>query len=398
MTVPKKVSILGATGSVGQTTRHLVAEYREQFEVVALAGNQNAALMIETALDLRPTFVAMADAKAARQVMDGLAGTGIEVGYGSAAVLEAAQRPADWIMAAIVGAAGLAPTLTAVRQGVTVALANKESLVCAGVLFTEECKRSGGCLLPVDSEHNAIFQVFDFQSPESVERIILTASGGPFRSSTLGEMAKATVVDALKHPNWDMGSKITIDSATMFNKGLELIEASFLFPVKHSAIDIVVHPQSIIHSLVDYKDGSTLAQLGVPDMRTPVAVALFWPKRATSTPDRLNLASVGTLTFEKPDEERFPAIRLSREALAQGGTAPVILNAANEVAVSAFLASEIGFLDIAGVVEDCLSVEPIAALEDLDTVWSADNSARRAAEKLVARRQYSIRRKSTAAL
>ena len=398
MTVPKKVSILGATGSVGQTTRHLVAEYREQFEVVALAGNQNAALMIETALDLRPTFVAMADAKAARQVMDGLAGTGIEVGYGSAAVLEAAQRPADWIMAAIVGAAGLAPTLTAVRQGVTVALANKESLVCAGVLFTEECKRSGGCLLPVDSEHNAIFQVFDFQSPESVERIILTASGGPFRSSTLDEMAKATVVDALKHPNWDMGSKITIDSATMFNKGLELIEASFLFPVKHSAIDIVVHPQSIIHSLVDYKDGSTLAQLGVPDMRTPVAVALFWPKRATSTPDRLNLASVGTLTFEKPDEERFPAIRLSREALAQGGTAPVILNAANEVAVSAFLASEIGFLDIAGVVEDCLSVEPIAALEDLDTVWSADNSARRAAEKLVARRQYSIRRKSTAAL
>ena len=398
MTVPKKVSILGATGSVGQTTRHLVAEYREQFEVVALAGNQNAALMIETALDLRPTFVAMADAKAARQVMDGLAGTGIEVGYGSAAVLEAAQRPADWIMAAIVGAAGLAPTLTAVRQGVTVALANKESLVCAGVLFTEECKRSGGCLLPVDSEHNAIFQVFDFQSPESVERIILTASGGPFRSSTLGEMAKATVVDALKHPNWDMGSKITIDSATMFNKGLELIEASFLFPVKHSAIDIVVHPQSIIHSLVDCKDGSTLAQLGVPDMRTPVAVALFWPKRATSTPDRLNLASVGTLTFEKPDEERFPAIRLSREALAQGGTAPVILNAANEVAVSAFLASEIGFLDIAGVVEDCLSVEPIAALEDLDTVWSADNSARRAAEKLVARRQYSIRRKSTAAL
>lgn len=396
MTVPKKVSILGATGSVGQTTRHLVAEYREQFEVVALAGNQNAALMIETALDLRPTFVAMADAKAARQVMDGLAGTGIEVGYGSAAVLEAAQRPADWIMAAIVGAAGLAPTLTAVRQGVTVALANKESLVCAGVLFTEECKRSGGCLLPVDSEHNAIFQVFDFQSPESVERIILTASGGPFRSSTLDEMAKATVVDALKHPNWDMGSKITIDSATMFNKGLELIEASFLFPVKHSAIDIVVHPQSIIHSLVDYKDGSTLAQLGVPDMRTPVAVALFWPKRATSTPDRLNLASVGTLTFEKPDEERFPAIRLSREALAQGGTAPVILNAANEVAVSAFLASEIGFLDIAGVVEDCLSVEPIAALEDLDTVWSADNSARRAAEKLVARRQYSIRRKSTA--
>ena len=398
MTVPKKVSILGATGSVGQTTRHLVAEYREQFEVVALAGNQNAALMIETALDLRPTFVAMADAKAARQVMDGLAGTGIEVGYGSAAVLEAAQRPADWIMAAIVGAAGLAPTLTAVRQGVTVALANKESLVCAGVLFTEECKRSGGCLLPVDSEHNAIFQVFDFQSPESVERIILTASGGPFRSSTLDEMAKATVVDALKHPNWDMGSKITIDSATMFNKGLELIEASFLFPVKHSAIDIVVHPQSIIHSLVDYKDGSTLAQLGVPDMRTPVAVALFWPKRATSTPDRLNLATVGTLTFEKPDEERFPAIRLSREALAQGGTAPVILNAANEVAVSAFLASEIGFLDIAGVVEDCLSVEPIAALEDLDTVWSADNSARRAAEKLVARRQYSIRRKSTAAL
>ena len=398
MTVPKKVSILGATGSVGQTTRHLVAEYREQFEVVALAGNRNAALMIETALDLLPTFVAMADAKAARQVMDGLAGTGIEVGYGSAAVLEAAQRPADWIMAAIVGAAGLAPTLTAVRQGVTVALANKESLVCAGVLFTEECKRSGGCLLPVDSEHNAIFQVFDFQSPESVERIILTASGGPFRSSTLDEMAKATVVDALKHPNWDMGSKITIDSATMFNKGLELIEASFLFPVKHSAIDIVVHPQSIIHSLVDYKDGSTLAQLGVPDMRTPVAVALFWPKRATSTPDRLNLASVGTLTFEKPDEERFPAIRLSREALAQGGTAPVILNAANEVAVSAFLASEIGFLDIAGVVEDCLSVEPIAALEDLDTVWSADNSARRAAEKLVARRQYSIRRKSTAAL
>jgi 1-deoxy-D-xylulose-5-phosphate reductoisomerase len=385
MTDVRTVSVLGATGSVGKTTCDLLAEHPERFRVASLTGNANAGAMIPLALELRPTFIAMADPIAAAVVRDALAGTSIEVGSGASAVMAAAEISADWIMAAIVGAAGLAPTLAAARQGATVALANKESLVCAGHLFTEVTKAAGGCLLPVDSEHNAIFQVFDFARPESVARIILTASGGPFRTWTREEMAKARPSQALRHPNWDMGAKITIDSATMFNKGLELIEASHLFPVSAEQIEVLVHPQSIIHSMVDYRDGSTLAQLGLPDMRTPVAVSLFWPERASNAPDRLDLAQIGELTFEAPDEGRFPALRLARAALEAGGTAPATLNAANEVAVTAYLANRIGFLDIAGVVEGCLELLAVEPLDDLDTVWAADKQARLAATKLVAR-------------
>ena len=387
MSKQRTVSVLGATGSVGQTTAELLAEAPDQFDVVALTGNGNAAGMIRQAKRLRPRFVAMADAAAAAAVADGLSGSGIRVGSGPEAIMEAASMPADWVMAAIVGAAGLAPTLAAVEHGATVALANKESLVCAGHLFTEATKAAGGRLLPVDSEHNAIFQVFDFDRPETVARIVLTASGGPFRTWSKDAMKAAGPKQALNHPNWDMGAKISIDSATMFNKGLELIEASHLFPVPATQIEVLVHPQSIIHSMVDYRDGSTLAQLGLPDMRTPVAVTLYWPGRVACAQERLNLAEIGQLTFEPPDEDRFPALRLARAALAAGGTASVVLNAANEVAVSAFLAEEIGFLDIAGVVETCLELEPVVPLADLSTVWAADKAARQTARKVIARKR-----------
>ena len=386
----RKVTVLGATGSVGQTTAELLAEAPERFEVIALTGNTNAAEMIAQARRLRPRFVAMADARAAATVTDALAGTGIEVGEGSEAIMAAAEMHADWVMAAIVGAAGLAPTLAAVNHGATVALANKESLVCAGHLFTEASKAAGGQLLPVDSEHNAIFQVFDFDRPETVDRIVITASGGPFRTWTKTQMQAASLKEALNHPNWDMGAKITIDSATMFNKGLELIEASHLFPVSADQIEVLVHPQSIIHSMVDYRDGSTLAQLGLPDMRTPVAVTLYWPDRAACAQERLNLAKIGQLTFEETDEDRFPALRLARAALQAGGTAPAVLNAANEVAVAAFLAGQIGFLDIASVVETCLDIEPVVPLSDLPTVWAADKAARMTAKKVIARQPTSV--------
>ncbi|MDA0339424.1 MAG: 1-deoxy-D-xylulose-5-phosphate reductoisomerase, partial [Proteobacteria bacterium] len=358
--------------------------------VVALTGNSNAAEMIAQGRQLKPQFVAMADAAAAATVSEALTDTGIVVGSGAEAVMAAAEMPADWVMAAIVGAAGLAPTLAAVKHGTTVALANKESLVCAGHLFTEATKAVGGRLLPVDSEHNAIFQVFDFARPETIARIILTASGGPFRTWSQAEMQAACLKDALNHPNWDMGAKITIDSATMFNKGLELIEASHLFPVEANKIEVLVHPQSIIHSMVEYRDGSTLAQLGLPDMRTPIAVTLYWPNRAACAQGQLNLATIGQLTFETPDDHRFPALRLARAALEAGGTAPAILNAANEVAVNAFLAEEIGFLDIASVVESCLAIEPAVPLSDLQVVWAADKAARMTAKKVIARQPKNI--------
>jgi len=301
-------------------------------------------------------------------------------------VIEAARRPADWIMAAIVGAAGLAPTLAAIRRGAVVALANKEALVCAGDLVTAEVKRSGATLLPVDSEHNAIFQVFDFARPEGIDKIILTASGGPFRTLERHEMAAVTPAQALKHPNWSMGAKISIDSATMMNKGLELIEAKHLFGLPEDRIEIVVHPQSVIHSLVSYVDGSVLAQLGSPDMRTPIAVTLAWPKRMAAPSARLDLAVIAKLTFEAPDPERFPALRLARDALIAGGSAPIVLNAANEEAVAAFLKGKIGFLEIAGLVEDTLAELPAAPIYTLDDVYDIDRQARETAARHVQRR------------
>ena len=381
---PRSVTILGSTGSVGTSTIDLIERNPSDYSVEAITGNSNAALLAEQALKLRPRFVAVGNPQSYRDLKEALSGSGIEIAAGPDAVVAAAERPADWVMASIVGAAGLAPTLAAVRRGGIVALANKESLVCAGDLVMREVARSGATLLPVDSEHNAIYQVFDFERRDAVEEQILTASGGPFREWTRGAMASVTPAQAVAHPNWDMGAKISIDSATMMNKGLELIEAHHLFAMPEERISILVHPQSVIHSLVRYKDGSVLAQLGQPDMRTPIAYTLAWPDRMAAPIERLDLAKLARLDFAEPDMERFPALRLAREALRQGGIAPTVLNAANEVAVAAFLAGGIGFLDIADLVAHILSDMPHSAAESLDVVLAADREARERAGAFVA--------------
>lgn len=381
---PKSVTVLGSTGSIGCSTVDLLEREPGAYRVEALTGNRNVKLLAEQALKLRPRFVATADADRYDELKDLLAGTGIEVAAGEAAVVEAARRPADWVMAAIVGAAGLKPTLAAAERGVTIALANKECLVCAGDLMMAEVARHGATLLPVDSEHNAIFQVMDFEQKHRIDRIILTASGGPFRTFSREQMAAVTPAQAVAHPNWDMGAKISVDSATMFNKGLELIEAYHLFGLPPEQIDILVHPQSVVHSLVAYVDGSVLAQLGSPDMRTPISYTLAWPQRMAAPAKRLDLAGIGQLTFEAPDIERFPALRLARHALQTGGAAPTIFNAANEIAVQAFLSGGIGFLDIARVVEDTLGAIANTALERLADVFDADRRARDVAGGLAA--------------
>ncbi|MCY3753220.1 MAG: 1-deoxy-D-xylulose-5-phosphate reductoisomerase [Alphaproteobacteria bacterium] len=381
----KRVTILGATGSVGANTLSVIGEHRERFRVVALAAGRNADLLAQQARAFRPEFAAIAEPGSYAALKEGLAGTGIETAAGPDAVVEAARRDAEWVMAAISGAAGLESTLAAVERGAVVALANKESLVCAGELMMAAARASGSTILPVDSEHNAIFQVFDAQCRDAVRRLILTASGGPFRSASREDMAAVRPVEALKHPNWDMGAKITIDSATMMNKGLELIEARHLFAMSGDAIDILVHPQSIVHSMVEYADGSVLAQLGTPDMRTPIAVALAWPERLSVTGERLDLAAIGRLDFEPPDPERFPALALARQALESGGTEPAALSAANEVAVAAFLSERIGFLQIAEIAGDTVAAMGSGRLAGLDDVRSADREAREVAERLVDR-------------
>ncbi|WP_142847016.1 1-deoxy-D-xylulose-5-phosphate reductoisomerase [Telmatospirillum sp. J64-1] len=381
---PRAVTILGSTGSIGCNTVDLLAREPGRWRVEALTGNRNVSLLAEQARLLKPRFVAIADESCFAALREALEGTGIEVAAGRAAVIEAACRPADWVMAAIVGAAGLEPTLAAARRGAVVALANKECLVCAGELMMAEMNAHGATLLPVDSEHSAIFQVFDFSQAEKVERIVLTASGGPFRQSSLTEMARMTPSQAVAHPNWEMGAKISIDSATMMNKGLELIEAHHIFAVPEEKIDILVHPQSVIHSMVSYVDGSVLAQLGTPDMRTPIAYALGWPQRMTAPSPRLDLAAIASLTFEQPDPERFPALRLARQALRAGGAVPTLLNAANEVAVQSFLAGEIGFLDIARTVEETLSAVANTSLTSIEDVLDRDRAGREAAVRIVA--------------
>ena len=381
----KRVTILGATGSVGANTLSVIGEHRERFRVVALAAGRNADLLAQQARAFRPEFAAIAEPGSYAALKEGLAGTGIETAAGPEAVVEAARRDAEWVMAAISGAAGLESTLAAVERGAVVALANKESLVCAGELMMAAARASGSTILPVDSEHNAIFQVFDAQCRDAVRRLILTASGGPFRSASREDMAVVRPAEALKHPNWDMGAKITIDSATMMNKGLELIEARHLFAMSGDAIDILVHPQSIVHSMVEYADGSVLAQLGTPDMRTPIAVALAWPERLSVTGERLDLAAIGRLDFEPPDPERFPALALARQALESGGTEPAALSAANEVAVAAFLSERIGFLQIAEIAGDTVAAMGSGRLAGLDDVRSADREAREVAERLVDR-------------
>ncbi|MEO3431687.1 1-deoxy-D-xylulose-5-phosphate reductoisomerase [Inquilinus sp. CAU 1745] len=376
---PRRVTVLGSTGSVGRSTVDLLSRNLEDFQVEALTANRNVDLLADQAKRLGARLAVVADESCYLALKQALSGTGIAVAAGPDAVIAAAERPADWVMSAIVGARGLAPTLAAARQGAMVAFANKECLVCAGPLLLEQVQRHGATLLPVDSEHNAIFQVLDARNRDSVDRLILTASGGPFRSRTFGEMAAVTPEEAVAHPTWDMGAKISVDSATMMNKGLEIIEASLLFGLPEDRIDVLVHPQSVVHSMVEYSDGSVLAQLGTPDMRIPIAHALAWPRRMATPSRRLGLADIGRLDFEPPDPERFPALRVAREALRRGGGAPTVLNAANEVAVEAFLAGGLRFLDIVGVVEHVMEALPTGEVADLDMVAAQDEEARRIA-------------------
>lgn len=375
-TRPTRLTILGATGSIGTTALRLLDHTPERFRLEAITAQDNVQKLAEQALRYRPRCAVIGNPDHHAALKTALAGSGIEVASGAAAVAEAAARPADTVLSAIVGAAGLQPTLSAIRQGVRVALANKETLVCAGELVLHEVAQHGAELLPVDSEHSAIHQVFDFAHPETVESIILTASGGPFRAWTAEDMRHVTPEQALNHPNWSMGAKITIDSATMMNKGLELIEAYHLFPVRAEQISVLVHPESIIHSMVRYHDGSTLAQMGEPDMTTPIAYALSHPQRMTSPIAPLDLIRLGKLSFEAPDERRFPALRLAREALQSGASAPIILNAANEIAVQAFLERKISFPDIAHTVDKMLQTLPPQDVTSLADVVAIDSMTR----------------------
>ncbi len=389
MSFSRSVTVLGSTGSIGVSTLNLLAHARAggeaEVELVALTAGRNVALLAEQALEWRPQTAVIEDDSLLPELRERLNGSGIAACAGRAAVAEAADMNASWVMSAIVGAAGLAPTLTAARRGALVALANKESLVCAGPALLDASRRAGGTVVPVDSEHSAIFQALQENWRHAVSRIILTASGGPFRTWDMQSMSAATPAQAVAHPNWSMGAKISVDSASMMNKALEMIEAAYLFSVPPEQIDVLVHPQSIVHSLVEYADGSTMAQLGPPDMRAPIAYALAWPGRISWPAPRLDLAAIGSLTFEHPDLARFPAIRLAREALRIGGGAPAAMNAANEVAVAAFLGKRIGFLDIAATVEAVLeALEADGELKPaegdvIESAFAIDALARRTA-------------------
>jgi 1-deoxy-D-xylulose-5-phosphate reductoisomerase len=383
----RRISVLGATGSVGLSTLDLISRNPEAFQVVALTARSNVGMLADLAVRHGAEVVAISDISRYRELSDLLSGKGIKILAGEEGVIEAAAETADCVMAAIVGAAGLRPTFEAVRQGRRVALANKECLVSAGRVFMREVEKAGAELLPVDSEHSAAFQAIGSTDQTAIETITLTASGGPFRTWTREALATATPDMALKHPNWAMGRKITIDSATLMNKGLELIEAFHLFPVEPHQLRVVVHPQSIVHCLVAFTDGSVLAHLSPPDMRTPIAVSLSWPKRMSAPTERLDLIKIATLTFEAPDEHRFPALRLAREALTSGGAATAVLNAANEIAVQAFLDGKCGFLDIAAIVEKTLESAAgghlIDAPQSLDEVIEIDRQARRRAQEAV---------------
>ena len=380
---PRRVTVLGSTGSVGCNTIDLLQRQPDKYDIEAITALSNVERLAEQARLLKPRLAVIGDASLYGALKEALEGTGVEAAAGEAALVEAAKRPVDWVMAAIVGSAGLAATLAAVRQGAIVALANKESLVCAGSLMTAEVRAHGATLLPVDSEHNAIYQVFDFDRQEAIDKIIITASGGPFREFDLEAMAAATPEQAVAHPNWKMGEKISVDSATLMNKGLELIEAHHLFNLPSERIDVVIHPQSVVHSLVAYVDGSVLAQLGSPDMRTPIAYALGWPDRIDAPVARLDLAKIAKLTFEHPDDARFPALNLCREALKAGDGAPTILSAANEIAVHEFLAGKIGFLDIVRIVERTLERVPRNKITNLEDVYGLDAQARETASALI---------------
>jgi 1-deoxy-D-xylulose-5-phosphate reductoisomerase len=384
--------ILGSTGSVGVSTLDLLERTGAEVKILALTAGRNVALLTEQALHWRPDAAVIEDETLLEELRDRLMGSGVKAAAGASAIIEAAGQGADWVMSAIVGTAGLAPTLAAARAGSTIGLANKESLVCAGPALLSIAKMAGGRVIPVDSEHSAIFQVFDRDNAEVVKRLILTASGGPFRCWTLEAMRSATREQAINHPNWNMGAKISVDSATMMNKGLETIEAAYLFEMPPEKVDVVIHPQSVIHSLVEYADGSTLAQLGPPDMRAPIACAWAWPERVAWDAPGLDLAAVGSLTFERPDEERFPALAIARVALSTGGGAPAAMNAANEIAVGAFLDGAIGFLDIASMVEETLAQmngggDLAVCANDEAVEWAQviDGAARRVAAQVLSR-------------
>jgi len=382
----RTVTVLGSTGSVGTQTVQLLAAAPDRFKVRALVGGRNVGLLAEQARALKVECAVIADVACLAALREALADTTVRVDAGADAVVAAAALDADWTMAAITGAAGLASTLAAIRRGKCVALANKEALVCAGDVMLRAVREAGATLLPCDSEHNAIFQSLADGNHGAVEKIVLTASGGPFRTASLDEMAKATPEAALRHPVWSMGAKISIDSATMMNKGLEVIEAARLFQLPAEAIEVLVHPQSIIHGMVCYYDGSVLAQLGSPDMRIPIAHTLAWPDRIDTPSPRLDLAAVARLDFAEPDLDRFPSLRLARETLLAGGGAPAILNAANEIAVEAFLQRKIGFLDIANTVAEVLDMLGTPPADGLDEVIALDQSARRAAASFTAAR------------
>jgi 1-deoxy-D-xylulose-5-phosphate reductoisomerase len=384
---PRRITVLGSTGSVGKSTISLLEAAPEgQFEIVALVAGRDWQGLAAQARRLKARHAVLADPAQYAALKEALAGTDIQVAAGPEAVIAAASLPADWTMAAIVGAAGLPATMAALARGGVMAIANKESLVCAGEPVLAAARAGGATILPVDSEHNAIFQALDMRDPSAVAKIILTASGGPCRTMSLAEMALVTPEVAVRHPVWSMGAKISVDSATMFNKGLELIEAARLFPVPESRIDVLVHPQSTVHGLVQYTDGSVLAQLGTPDMRTPIAHALAWPARMAASVPPLDLIALGKLEFFAPDPVRFPALRLSREALRAAGGAPTILNAANEIAVGLFLEKRLRFLDIAAVVEETLSRLGAPEAADLPAIMAHDAAARSQAGLIAAKR------------
>jgi 1-deoxy-D-xylulose-5-phosphate reductoisomerase len=366
----RTITILGSTGSVGMSTLDLLDRAGVEVEVVALTAGRNVERLAEQAKRWRPRVAVIEDESLLPELKERLNGSNIGAAAGPAAIVEAAGLGAEWVMSAIVGSAGLAPTLAAARAGSIIALANKESLICAGPALLATARAAGGGVIPVDSEHSAIFQVLQPGSRERVLRLILTASGGPFRNWSLADMAGATPEQAVAHPNWSMGPKISVDSAQMMNKGLEMIEASYLFDMPSERIDVLIHPQSVVHSLVEYTDGSTLAQLGAPDMRTPIACAWSWPERITWPAPGLDLAAIGQLTFEAPDEIRFPALGIARQAMSAGGGAPAAMNAANEVGVAAFLDRQIGFLDIASLVAE--TIERLNGTGDLDAELDAD--------------------------
>jgi 1-deoxy-D-xylulose-5-phosphate reductoisomerase len=382
--VKRRIAILGATGSVGRSTLDLIERSPDKFEVVALTAGTDADALADAARRTGAKLAVIADEGRFDSLKERLAGTGCRAAAGASALSEAAAGEADWVMAAIVGCAGLVPTMAAIDAGKTVALANKEALVTAGSLMIDAAARSGATLLPVDSEHNAIFQCLAGSSLEHVSHLILTASGGPFLEMPLERMRNATPAQAVAHPRWSMGAKISVDSATLMNKGLELIEAHHLFGLPSERIDIVVHPQSIVHSLVEFVDGSLLAQLGSADMRIPIGYTLAWPERMETPADRLSLTEIRRLDFQAPDLERFPALRLAREALEQGGSAPIVLNAANEVAVEAFLKERIGFCDISRMVEEALHQIEAAAPRSVEEVVALDWKTRERASALIA--------------